>query len=506
MAGARKFADLDAIVNRVRAVAASAVGRKGNHGTGADPVKQSRQSRHQAVQSPPSLEYLQSFHDTDFVRQAYRSILHREADAGGFDNYLSQLRSGRLSKLELLATLRYSEEGMRIRQEVPGLERTFRFRRLFRKFVPEFLLKRFEVVVRRPAISRNMKGDDGKTAALRHGNAEIESQLARLVFTKADRAATTRLREEIEAELAGKVERSDLTVLREEVEKLTSRKADAEEVASLSEQYRAALLQLHSHRSRIVELERKVCQLLDAVRSVCSVSSNGDQSQADPGGEIGLDDALYADLGNFFRGPREEIKSRMHVYLPYVARQAEQSQCKRVLDLGCGRGEWIELLGEHGYEAIGIEPNSVQAGQCRKLGLTVERIDAVDYLQVQKEGSFGTVSALHLVEHLPVQRLVSLVVEALRVLVSGGLLILETPNPGNLLVGSCNFYFDPTHLHPLPSKLLQYILENRGYLNVETLPLHPVTDFAAPPKEPLPQPLMDLVYGPMDYAVLAWKG
>jgi aromatic ring-cleaving dioxygenase len=96
------------------------------------------------------------------------------------------------------------------------------------------------------------------TAALRRGNAEIQSQLARLVFTKADRTAMTRLREEIEAELRRKVDRSDLAVLREEVEKLTSRKADSEEVAWIMEQHRAALIQLHPRSSS--GIARKISQ------------------------------------------------------------------------------------------------------------------------------------------------------------------------------------------------------------------------------------------------------
>ncbi len=520
MADSRKIVDLDAIVNRIRALAASADARESNHSKSSRSVKHSHQASHQAVQAVPSLEYLQSFHDADFVRQAYRSILHREADPEGFGNYLGHLRSGRLKKVDILAALRYSEEGVRVHQDVAGLKRSFRFRRLFRTPVLEALLRWVKVVARLPVILRNtedfeahangrladLKGNARMTAALRRGNAEIQSQLARLVFTKADRTAMTRLREEIEAELRRKVDRSDLAVLREEVEKLTSRKADSEEVAWIMEQHRAALIQLHSLRSSIVGLQSKISQIIDeASRGHPVSSSSDDQSRAEPCGETGLDDAVFADLGNFFRGPREEIKSRMHVYLPYVGRQAEQSHSKRVLDLGCGRGEWIELLGEHGYEAVGIDSNSVQVSRCKTLGLTVERATALDYLRVQKSGSFGTISALHVVEHLPWQGLVSLLDETLRVLASSGLLILETPNPGNLLVGTYNFYFDPTHLHPLPPELLRHLVEERGYSNVEVLRLHPMTDFVAPPEQPLPQPMMDLIYGPMDYAILARK-
>ena len=85
------------------------------------------------------------------------------------------------------------------------------------------------------------------------------------------------------------------------------------------------------------------------------------------------------------------------------------------------------------------------------------------------------------------------------------LLILETPNPKNLLVGSCNFYLDPTHLVPLPPERLRFAVESRGFVNAEIKPLHPVPDYARPDTAGLPASLVELLYGPQDYAVIAWK-
>jgi O-antigen chain-terminating methyltransferase len=95
--------------------------------------------------------------------------------------------------------------------------------------------------------------------------------------------------------------------------------------------------------------------------------------------------------------------------------------------------------------------------------------------------------------------------EALRILCPGGLLILETPNPQNLVVGASNFHIDPTHLNPIPPALLRFVVEARGFVNAEIKPMHPVPEYARPSGVEIPSYLADLLYGPQDYGVVAWK-
>jgi O-antigen chain-terminating methyltransferase len=108
---------------------------------------------------------------------------------------------------------------------------------------------------------------------------------------------------------------------------------------------------------------------------------------------------------------------------------------------------------------------------CLERGLNVVSVDALAHLVSLPSGSLLAVTGFHIAEHLPFDTLQSLFAQAIRVLVPGGLLILETPNPENLLVGSANFYIDPTHQRPLPSQLLSFLAEYRGFSPVRLLRL-----------------------------------
>jgi O-antigen chain-terminating methyltransferase len=145
--------------------------------------------------------------------------------------------------------------------------------------------------------------------------------------------------------------------------------------------------------------------------------------------------------------------------------------------------------------------------ECRKRGFTVLEADAIEFLRRHPAESQGCITAFHLIEHLPFDRLITLVDEIVRVLKPGGLAILETPNPDNLLVGACTFYYDPTHVRPLPKELMQFLLEARGLCSVESLPLHPnpQSGHLAEQENPTAELLKHYLYGPQDYAVIGRK-
>ncbi len=208
---------------------------------------------------------------------------------------------------------------------------------------------------------------------------------------------------------------------------------------------------------------------------------------------------IYAALEDRFRGTREEIKERFREYLPYVNDQAP------VIDLACGRGEWLELLAENGLEARGVDSNSLQAVQCRARGLDVREQDLFVFLQSVANASASAVTGFHIIEHLSFNALVALLDEVLRVLRPGGVVIFETPNPENLVVGSNYFYLDPTHRHPLPTELMEFLLQNRGFEKVEILPLHPWESGRVAGDGELVERFNGYIYGPMDYAVVGRK-
>lgn len=212
-------------------------------------------------------------------------------------------------------------------------------------------------------------------------------------------------------------------------------------------------------------------------------------------------DALYASFEDHFRGSRKEIKNRLTTYIPFVEKVLASTQKAGIVDIGCGRGEWLDLLSNYGFKSSGIDINSTMVERCQELGLDVIESDGLSYLRAQEDNSLAIVSAFHVIEHLPFREFICLIEEALRVLCPGGIVIFETPNPENLIVGACNFYLDPTHRNPIPPNTAQFLLENRGFRQVEIHRLQPMGG-----DHGLENAFLNsLLLGSQDYAVIGWK-
>ncbi|MEQ9667146.1 class I SAM-dependent methyltransferase [Coleofasciculus sp. G2-EDA-02] len=232
---------------------------------------------------------------------------------------------------------------------------------------------------------------------------------------------------------------------------------------------------------------------------------NPDQLQALVNEEKGLFDAFYVAFEDQFRGSREEILDRLKVYLPRMAEAKIGSQDSPILDIGCGRGEWLELLRDAGYVAQGLDINQIMLDQCKTRELDVIEGDALTYLQSQPDGSLGAVTGFHLIEHLPFPVLMNVIEESVRVLKSGGLVLFETPNPQNVLVGTHNFYLDPSHLKPLPSALVKFMLEHGGLAQVDIINLHPYDESFELSGSQVAERFNEYFYGSQDYAVIGYK-
>ena len=216
-----------------------------------------------------------------------------------------------------------------------------------------------------------------------------------------------------------------------------------------------------------------------------------------------MNDSFYRDFEDRFRGSRELILWRLSVYLPFIRPlTADGLATRRAVDLGCGRGEWLELLSENGFDASGVDLDMGMLSACHERGLTASQADALSTLQALPDDSIGLISAFHLVEHLPFDMVRALVRESLRVLVPGGLLILETPNPDNLTVGACSFFLDPSHLRPLPSGLLGFVVEHAGFARNKILRIQEAAEL----RGETPIGLDEVLCGVSpDYAVVAQK-
>ena len=175
-----------------------------------------------------------------------------------------------------------------------------------------------------------------------------------------------------------------------------------------------------------------------------------------------------------------------------------------MLDVGCGRGEWLELLREGKLEAIGIDLNEAMVAQCKERGLKVVQGDAIEFLRNLPDRSQGAVTGFHIIEHLPLEVLIQLLMHSRRVLKPGGIAIFESPNCKNLMVGACNFNIDPTHRNPVFPETAQFMLETHGFERVTLKYLSPVdTTTLGNIDEESPR-IRELLYGPQDFAVIGY--
>lgn len=212
---------------------------------------------------------------------------------------------------------------------------------------------------------------------------------------------------------------------------------------------------------------------------------------------------FYRAFEERYRGSRELIHERLRVYLPFIQplRQLYPANSSAI-DLGCGRGEWLELLQAEGFAAQGVDLDEGMLAACRALSLPASHGDALEYLGALADASQVVVSGFHIAEHIAFADLQTLVAEALRVLKPGGLLILETPNPENIVVGSNSFYLDPTHKSPLPPKLLSFLAEHCGFARVKVLRLQQAKELDSVQHIQI----IDVLAGVSpDYAVVAQK-
>ena len=213
---------------------------------------------------------------------------------------------------------------------------------------------------------------------------------------------------------------------------------------------------------------------------------------------------FYKAFEDQHRGSRELIKSRLAAYVPFIKKIQSTHPDANALDLGCGRGEWLELLQDNQLNASGIDQDDGMLSACRSRGLNVQTGDAIAHLKSLPNDSLSIVSGFHIAEHLSLDDLQTLIKESLRILKPAGLLILEAPNTENLVVGTSSFYLDPTHQRPLPSSLLSFLTAHFGFARAKVLGVQESIPLR---EEHGPTSLFAVLSGVSpDYAVIAQKG
>lgn len=568
------------------------------------------------------LEDFLKYHDEDFVQVAYQVVLKRPADPSAFHYFLSNLRSGKMTKTEILGRLRYSSEGRTQHVKIVGLLRNFAVQSSFRIPLLGYILRLVIGIFNLPQVMRNLQVMEGsafkqlndqqnRLRAISNAlqaqidvdrsrrdvaesrmnviHAEMErlrsrldehlselamhhSAVASIIEQKADMSEVKRLLQEkadthelvdrlkhkadlwvleslkeqkadhdaLEEVAAQKADREELAALnekkvgreelvavseakadREALEEVAAQKADREELAelnekkvgreelaglseTLSEQIRDIMNQIRDQRLNLIDQGRRLGLILEEARKRLPETISAQQIENMVAEEDHLLNAMYVGFEDKFRGTRQDIKERQKIYLPFLKSAGAGTEKRPVLDVGCGRGEWLELLKENGLKAKGVDANQVMQQTCEELDLDVEMGDALEFLRNQKGSSLGAVTGFQIVEHLSTKEMVALFDESMRALKPAGIVIFETPNPENILVGSCTFYTDPTHNRPIPPDTLFYLLENRGFVKPEIVRSSPM-DYASYNGQDSLKHIFHRFNMEMDYAVIASK-
>lgn len=277
-----------------------------------------------------------------------------------------------------------------------------------------------------------------------------------------------------------------------------------ENVRSLNEQteyFKKVIEQLQEENK---ELKRRI--------SICMMKEVNTKVMADhnPKAQTATEDVYtgidYYDFENYFRGSRELIKERQSMYISYFKDKGE------ILDVGCGRGEFLELLAENGIEAYGVDLYEEFVLLCKDFGLKAFCDDAIN--AISKAQNLGGIFAGQLIEHLKLEEIVELCRSSYNALKEGGCLILETPNPMTLAIYTNSFYVDPSHQKPVHPMTMKYILEKQGFRDVQIV-------FSESSRMPFSIPAIEgdnfeefnksmkivenIMFGCQDYAVIAQK-
>ena len=355
----------------------------------------------------------------------------------------------------------------------------------------------------------------GRTARMaKHTAARTEELAARTEDTEFKLGRTARMAKHTAArteELAARTEDTEKRLLREmETVSDSIRKAIDEKIGEQSAWARGRFAEQSWQGSELSRrLDRLLLGRIELAHQAGDQTSDQAESQGTSASSEGFQifmDTFYNRLENRFRGSREDILDRLRVYQPDVEAAVIRTDRKPVLDLGCGRGEWLQLMQELDIPASGVDLNTAQIAEAEETGLDVEELDARTALAKADDNSLSVITAHHLIEHIPFPDVAWIAREALRVLAPGGLLICETPNPRNVLVGATSFHNDPTHLRPLTDPVLSVLFETAGYHPVETRFLHPherLDEFQARPG--FDPELAHLLFGPQDLAMIGQK-
>jgi SAM-dependent methyltransferase len=503
-----------------------------------------------------TVDELLAYDDIDFVKNAYQAILKRSVDPSGLNNNLEILRNMRAEKIQVLWNLKNSSEGKNVHgAQIMRLRRNYikyKVKRVIFHRIPfiRYFSKMGAAIVKLPdlykqlqwlkvyinaksnedeqvinnaistisiKINELMNASDALNDILLQVNhivrVEHENKLTEVVGKITDVDARVSDVDSKVSDINNKVAdfgsrvaeaEGKITDVDARVSDVDSRVAKGDEgIAKVENLLGNLSSQVNDHKINIIDQQRRVGLLLEEARKRFPATIQQDQLKNMLTEEDHLLDAMYVAFEDRFRGTRADIKEKLKVHLPTIEQPISKINNAIVLDVGCGRGEWLELLKEKGYKARGLDINRALVAQSQEMGLDVVAVDLLDYMKDLSANSLAAVTGFHIIEHLSFNTLIALFDETLRVLKPGGIAIFETPNPENLLVSAFSFYLDPTHRKPLVPESMRFFFEQRGFCNVYIKRLHKNREYFKPKSD------KDFknkwFYSEMDYAIIGYK-
>lgn len=408
----------------------------------------------------------------EFVKQLYHNILLREPDEAGYVHHLNLLLTNACTRVQLIEMFANSPEAVSKGVKVIGLEK----RRTKDKLIGK--CKRIPGVGYICRLISNVVFLSRKIASL--------YQSCQWLLWRCEKLE--RKSEALQAEklnLATTCQKLEVQYEKVNVELQEERQALEQECRNLKMQYEILQLEKRAIQARYemlgADVEKVIVQSQGCADYINVLQKNAELVAAQQKEDKALCDTFYVHYNEkLMPDSRDAVKGRALPYIARLGRWCDEYHLKReqlkFIDLGCGECEWIELLSENGYHAIGVDSNDAVRAKVEELGLNVQiiRNDAIQYLKECEDSSVDCISSFHMVEHMDFITIITLLKECYRVLKTGGMLIIETPNPQNILTASYYFYLDPTHIKPIPPELMQFYVEESGFELFDKLLLNPL--------------------------------
>jgi O-antigen chain-terminating methyltransferase len=353
------------------------------------------------------------YYDKKFLDNAFNIIYQQKANEDEKHLYLSYLRSGEKSKIEILALIRYSKEGESTAIKILGLKKRFFLFKLLNIPKIGYLFKLLYTLLTLPKLIKRINYFENFTE-------ERRDQLNNHIKQN---------QEEISNQLNQKIDRAELQM---------------------------------PPIPNTIEIEA-INFLLDA--------HNNFPYSLDKLSSFDKDERYYSIFESTFYN-HKVVLEKQKIYLNYIPTINTANQPH--LDIGCGRGELLSILEANNHKTIGIDINSLEISHLREKGFNVEHKEMIDFLQTTSQ-TFSSISALQVIEHIDHHTLKKFISLSYEKIEKGGVIMLETINPHNPVAFN-SFYMDETHKKPLPPEMVAFMLQYMGFKNIKFLFISPMPE------------------------------